>query len=129
MVSGQQFTDATSQSIHEKLFKILNAEKDDVLKDGDINFNMALISGVSIRTTPSMYTITIEITCKQSRHLIVRLLNAEGKIERMFGWYVIKGANITTLSETTQLSIGTYRLDIIDNDGFVIYNTQLQKSS
>lgn len=113
----------------ERLHNILNAEKRDELCDGDINFNMKFISGVSVRTTPSMYTITIEVSSKENRHIIVRLLNTEGKIERMLGWYVIKGANITTISETTQLPIGTYRLDIIDNEGLVIYNTQLQKSS
>lgn len=129
MVSVHKFTGGTKMKSKERLHNILNAEKRDELCDGDINFNMKFISGVSVRTTPSMYTITIEVSSKENRHIIVRLLNTEGKIERMLGWYVIKGANITTISETTQLPIGTYRLDIIDNEGLVIYNTQLQKSS
>ncbi len=129
MVLDQNHSDSTAKKLHHKLFRILNAEKEDASKDGDINTNLTFINGVSIRTNPSLQAITIEITCAQSRHLIVRLLNPEGKIEKMFAWYVIKGANITTITETTGLPEGDYRLDILDNDGFVVYNTILNKKS
>lgn len=119
----------TSASIQEKLIKILNAEKSTSLDGEDLNHQLNFIAGVSVRTNPSMYTITIEVQSKESKNIIVRLLNSEGKIERMFSWYIIKGANITTLTETTQLPVGLYRLDIIDHEGILIYNTQLQKSS
>jgi hypothetical protein len=62
-----------------------------------------------------------------SKHVIVRMTQVNGKIIRMFGWYLMKGTNITSINELSALEQGDYFIDIIDQEGNILFTTPVQK--
>ena len=86
-----------------------------------------MITKVTAKPNPFYTALTLDVTCEQNRHIIVRMFNDDGKIIKMFSWYLVKGTNITVINELGNLSSGTFFLDIIDNEGHTLYSTRLDK--
>jgi hypothetical protein len=55
------------------------------------------------------------------------MFNDEGKIVKMFSWYLVKGTNVTAINELGNLENGLFMLDIIDNEGTVLYSDKFTK--
>lgn len=87
-----------------------------------------MITKVTAKPNPFSTTITLDVTCEQSRHIIVRMFDADGRIVKMFSWYVVKGTNVTAISELRAVTSGFYVLDIIDHEGAVLFTTELKKN-
>jgi hypothetical protein len=86
-----------------------------------------MITRVTTRPNPFSRSITIDIVCDHSKHIIVRMTQVNGKIIRMFGWYLMKGTNITAINDLSALEQGDYFIDIIDQEGNVLFTTPVQK--
>jgi hypothetical protein len=82
---------------------------------------------VTTRPNPFFTSITLDVTCDQNKHIIVRMFDEAGKIIKMLSWYVMKGSNVTSINELNILNNGEYFLDIIDTEGTVLFNTMLSK--
>lgn len=82
---------------------------------------------VITRPNPFFTSITVDVTCEQNKHVIVRMFNEAGKIIKMLSWYVMRGSNVTSINELNILSNGKYFLDIIDNEGNILFKTILSK--
>ena len=82
---------------------------------------------VTTRPNPFFTSITLDVTCDQNKHIIVRMFDEAGKIIKMLSWYVMKGSNVTSINELNILKGGQYFLDIIDTEGTVLFNTMLSK--
>ena len=86
-----------------------------------------MIPKVIVRPNPFFTSITLDVTCAQGKHVIVRMFDEEEKIVKMFSWFLVKGINITNIGEVNLLPSGKYALDIVDLEGDVLYNTELHK--
>ena len=82
---------------------------------------------VTTRPNPFFTSVTLDVTCDQNKHIIVRMFDEAGKIIKMLSWYVMKGSNVTSINELNILNTGHYFLDIIDTEGTVLFNTKLSK--
>jgi hypothetical protein len=82
---------------------------------------------VTTRPNPFFTTVTLDVTCDQNKHIIVRMFDEAGKIIKMLSWYVMKGSNVTSINDLNILNSGKYFLDVIDTDGTVLFNTILSK--
>ena len=82
---------------------------------------------VTTRPNPFFTSITLDVTCDQNKHIIVRMFDEAGKIIKMLSWYVMKGSNVTSINELSVLHSGEYFIDIIDTDGNILFNTILSK--
>ncbi|WEK35265.1 MAG: hypothetical protein P0Y53_22470 [Candidatus Pseudobacter hemicellulosilyticus] len=80
-----------------------------------------------VRPTPFSSSFTLEVVCAQSKHTIVRLISEQGRILKMFSWYLIRGTNITSISDTKNLPIGSYKLDVTAVEGTILYSTNVTK--
>lgn len=89
--------------------------------------NNAMITNVTVRPNAEFSSMTIDVTCEHSRHSIVRLFNPANRIIKMFSWFLIKGTNITTLSEINGSLPGEYKLDIIDSEGKLLYAVSVNR--
>jgi hypothetical protein len=45
----------------------------------------------------------------------------------MFSWYLVKGTNVTSINELGNLEKGSFLLDIIDNEGAVLFSSRIKK--
>lgn len=88
-----------------------------------------VITKVLVRPNPFFTAITLDVTSEQSRHTIVRMYDAEGHIIKMFSWFLVKGTNVTSINEINSLTEGTYHLDVIDNEGKLLYSTNVTKEN
>lgn len=86
-----------------------------------------MISKVTVRPNPFYTVLTLDVYCDHSRNIIVRMFNADGRIIKMFSWYLVKGTNVTAINELGNLNSGKFTIDIIDNQGTVLYSTELSK--
>lgn len=82
---------------------------------------------VTTKPNPFFTSITLDVTCDQNKHIIVRMFDEAGKIIKMLSWYVMKGSNVTSINELKSLNSGHYYLDIIDSEGSILFNTMLSK--
>lgn len=87
-----------------------------------------MITKVIARPNPFYTSVTLEVSCEQSRHTIVRMNDTDGKIVKLFSWYLVRGSNITTITEMGSMSIGGYTIDILDTEGKNLFNTSLTKA-
>ena len=55
------------------------------------------------------------------------MFSEEGRIVKMFSWYLVKGTNVTAINELGNLNNGMFLLDIIDNEGTVLFSSKLTK--
>ncbi len=86
-----------------------------------------MITKVTVRPNPFNTVLTIDVTCETNKNIIVRMFNEEGRIVKMFSWYLVKGTNVTTINELQHLQTGSFIVDIIDNEGVVLFTTKLNK--
>ncbi len=86
-----------------------------------------MITKVTVRPNPFSTVLTLDVTCEQNRHIIVRMFDEVGKIVKMFGWYLVKGTNVTAMNELGNLNTGVFVLDFIDNEGNVLFSSKLTK--
>lgn len=86
-----------------------------------------MITKVTARPNPFSTVITLDVICDYSRHVIVRMFDEDGKIIKMFSWYLVKGTNVTAINDLRSIGSGTYVIDIIDNEGSVLYSTAVKK--
>lgn len=125
-VEDQQGTIQTTQ-IPEAFRRILQfVAKNDGAKTPNNNPNEMSMK-VTTRPNPFFTSVTLDVTCDQNRHIIVRMFDEAGRIIKMLSWYVMKGSNVTSINELNILSNGQYFLDIIDTEGTVLFNTTLSK--
>jgi hypothetical protein len=86
-----------------------------------------MITKVTVRPNPFYTVLTLDVYCEQNRNIIVRMFNEDGRIVKMFSWYLVKGTNVTAINELNNLENGMFLLDIIDNEGNVLYTNKLTK--
>jgi hypothetical protein len=87
-----------------------------------------LFTKVNMRPNPFFTSVTLEVTSGQNKQVIVRMMNPDGHIVKLFGWYLLKGTNVTTMNELTSLHNGAYIMDILDNGGEMLFTTKLNKA-
>jgi hypothetical protein len=95
--------------------------------DSEPNKPIPMITKVTAKPNPFSTTITLDVMCDQNRHVIVRMFDEEGKIVKMFGWYLVRGTNVTAINELRHISDGSFILDIVDHDGNTLFNTTITK--
>jgi len=83
---------------------------------------------LSARPDPFQSTLTLEITAAQHQQIIVKLTGSNGTIAKLFGWYLLKGTNVTTLKDMEKLSTGQYSLSILSNEGEPIHQVSVSKN-
>jgi hypothetical protein len=107
----------------------MNMRKISVATKPLVNIAMQNSSRSSVRVSVDAdlrkATITIEVSSGQSRHTIVRLLNEDDKIIRMFSWYLLNGVNSVTLDNLNKDEMSGYWLDLLDYEGNTIFVTQI----
>lgn len=109
--------------------RILQSERQHDV-DGDLNLPVktnTMITKVTVRPNPFYTVLTLDVTCETNRNIIVRMFNEDGRIVKMFSWYLVKGTNVTAINELNNLENGLFVLDIIDNEGKVLFTTKLTK--
>ena len=121
---------ASKETSISNLFKRISSSELDMMTGGEnIQFDKQrlMITKVTVRPNPFTAVLTLDISCAQNKNIIVRMFNEEGKIVKMFSWYLVKGTNVTAINDLNNVSSGTYALDIIDNEGTVLFSCQLKK--
>lgn len=86
-----------------------------------------MITKVTVRPNPFYTVLTLDVACESNRNIIVRMFNEAGKIVKMFSWYLVKGTNVTSINELSNLESGMFLIDIIDNEGTVLFSSKLKK--
>ena len=120
---------AVPQNQKSELFNriLRNEGKNDAAgSDDSVNKNL-MITKVAVRPNPFNTVLTLDVSCDSNKHIIVRMFSEEGRIVKMFSWYLVKGSNITAINDLSSLSSGQYVIDIIDNEGSVLFSSTLQK--
>lgn len=113
-----------------KLFKRISEsvpEKKSGITDAQIAKPYQMITKVIIRPNPFSTTLTLDIGSEENKNIIVRMFDEKGKIIKMFSWYLVKGTNVTSINDLGNLNAGSYVLDIIDNEGTVLFSYTLEK--
>ena len=87
-----------------------------------------LFTKVNLRPNPFFTSITLEVTSGQNRQVIVRMSDNSGQIMKLFGWYLLKGTNVTTMNDLNSFENGAYLVDILDNGGDILFSAQLNKA-
>jgi hypothetical protein len=96
--------------------------------DSTIPFNKhTMITKVTVRPNPFYTVLTLDVACDTNRNIIVRMFNEAGKIVKMFSWYLVKGTNVTSINELGKLENGLFQLDMIDNEGNVLFSSKITK--
>jgi hypothetical protein len=120
----------TLKNSRSELFtRILQTDKATVngVKDKlPVNKN-SMITKVTVRPNPFYTVLTLDVYCESNRNIIVRMFNEEGKIVKMFSWYLVKGTNVTAINELGNLESGLFQLDIIDNEGNILFTSKITK--
>ena len=86
-----------------------------------------MITKVTVRPNPFNTVLTMDVACESNRNIIVRMFSEQGKIVKMFSWYLVKGTNVTAINDLGSLSSGEYVIDIINNEGTVLFTTKIAK--
>ena len=112
--------------IHQKLKRILQLDNENSWS-ANPEESISMITKIIIRPNPFETFIALEIECTQSKNLIIRMADEQGRIVKMFSWFVVKGANVTSFNEMDSLEPGNYCLDVMDLEGELLFNTDLVK--
>jgi hypothetical protein len=116
--------------MRQKLNRILQIDQtgpSDQHGASDVPNSEIMIPKVVVRPNPFFTSITLDVTCAQGKHVIVRMFDEDDKIVKMFSWFLVKGINITNISEVQFLPTGVYSLDIVDLEGDILYSTNISK--
>ena len=123
-----QKTNYSDSKVPEAFRRILQSVTNTKGVDRDaINKPNEISMKVTTRPNPFLTSVTLDVTCDQNKHIIVRMFDEGGKIIKMLSWYIMKGSNVTSINELNILNNGQYFLDIIDTEGTVLFNTKLSK--
>jgi hypothetical protein len=117
-------------SMRQKLNRLLQIDQagpNGSETSSEVQNSEIMIPKVVVRPNPFFTSITLDVTCAQGKHVIVRMFDEDDKIVKMFSWFLVKGINITNISEVEFLPTGVYSLDIVDLEGDVLYSTQISK--
>lgn len=112
--------------IHQKLKRILQLDNENSWS-ANPEESSSMITKIIIRPNPFETFIALEIECVQSKHLIIRMTDLHDRIVKMFSWFVVKGANVTSFNEMDSLEAGNYCLDVMDLEGELLFSTDLIK--
>ena len=87
-------------------------------------------ASLSVNVTADQHTssIIIDITSPDNRNTIVRMLNRDRKIIKIYSWYLMKGRNITTIKNYDQLETGLYIFQIMKIGGDIIFSGRITLS-
>ena len=120
---------ATTVSQSELFSRILRTYKnvDAVVSVKESVNKNHMITKVTVRPNPFNTVLTLDVACDSNRNIIVRMFSEEGRIVKMFSWYLVKGTNVTAINELGNLSHGLFLIDIIDNEGTVLFSSKLEK--
>jgi hypothetical protein len=126
----QQTTAPIKPAIAETLQRIIQSNKYDSMHTSEphVENPKYMITKVTVKPNPFSTTITLDISCNQSRHVIVRMFDEDGRIVKMLSWYLVKGTNVTSISELKNLNTGSYLIDVIDHEGKVLHSTEARKA-
>jgi hypothetical protein len=119
-----------SISMRQKLNRLLQIDQTEDAGNAstsEVPNSENMIPKVVVRPNPFFTSITLDVTCAQGKHVIVRMFDEDDKIVKMFSWFLVKGINITNISEVEFLPTGVYSLDIVDLEGDVLYSTHISK--
>lgn len=119
----------TSKQISAKselLNRILQADVVGVSES--VNKN-TMITKVTVHPNPFHTVLTLDVSCESNRNIIVRMFSEEGKIVKMFSWYLVKGTNVTAINELGNLNNGLFLIDIINNEGTVLFSSKITKNN
>jgi hypothetical protein len=112
----------------EQLNRILADDLESENKEATLPYNKyTMITKVTVRPNPFHTVLTLDVACDSNRSIIVRMFNEAGKIVKMFSWYLVKGTNVTSINELRNLESGLFLLDIIDNEGTVLFSSKIIK--
>ena len=120
----------STDSARTELFKrILRTDRNSRVVDTDALplKTDSMITKVTVRPNPFYTVLTLDVACETNRNVIVRMFNDDGRIVKMFSWYLVRGTNVTAINELSKLDNGQFLLDIIDNEGSVLFTTKLTK--
>jgi hypothetical protein len=122
-------TSKQPSSKSDLLNRILRAdESTDVAgSKGESVNNQIMITKVTVRPNPFHTVLTLDVSCESNRNIIVRMFSEDGKIVKMFSWYLVKGTNVTAINELGNLSNGVFLIDIINNEGTILFSTKITK--
>lgn len=125
----EQTQNTNQAAVPDALYRIFkhNMSAEDTGSDCTNEKKPTMITKVTAKPNPFSTTITLDVTCEQSRHIIVRMFDGDNKIIKMFSWYVVKGTNVTAINELRSVNSGFYLLDIIDHEGTILFSTELTK--
>ncbi|WP_315821796.1 hypothetical protein [Paraflavitalea speifideaquila] len=127
----EQQKTAQQSAIQRQLSRLLPQTPVDPASENALNTENKniVITKVLVRPNPFFTAITLDVASEHSRHTIVRMYDTEGHIVKMFSWFLVKGTNVTSINEINALSEGTYHLDMIDNEGKLLYSTNVTKEN
>ena len=126
--TDEQQSQNSNPQIPEAFRRILQFVAKTDLPDNNVNTKPNEMSmKVTTRPNPFLTSVTLDVTCDQNKHIIVRMFDEAGKIIKMLSWYVMKGSNVTSINELQILNNGQYFLDIIDSEGTILFNTMISK--
>jgi hypothetical protein len=117
-------------SMRQKLNRLLQIDQGGdtgSASPSEVPNSQIMIPKVVVRPNPFFTSITLDVSCAQGKHVIVRMFDEDDKIVKMFSWFLVKGINITNISEVEFLPTGVYSLDIVDLEGDVLYSTHISK--
>ena len=127
MTSTHENEGSNGQSaIHRKLKRISQLDDQNAWAANPVE-NGSMITKIIIRPNPFVTSIAFEIDCINGKHLIIRMTDEQERIVKMFSWFVVKGANVTTFNEMDNLAPATYRLDVMDLEGELLFSTEVVK--
>ena len=118
-------TQLSKSALLNRILRV-NLNADDAANPQPVNKN-TMITKVTVRPNPFNTVLTLDVSCDTNRNIIVRMFSEEGKIVKMFSWYLVKGTNVTAINDLGNLNSGMFTIDIIDNEGTVLFTTNIEK--
>ncbi|HEY0678253.1 MAG TPA: T9SS type A sorting domain-containing protein [Chitinophagaceae bacterium] len=84
---------------------------------------------LKVRAYPNPFgaDISLEVICEQSEQVIFRLYNPSGKVIKMSYWKLVNGMNKIILDNLDRLTVGSYVVELKDNNEGILYSTELLK--
>lgn len=86
-----------------------------------------MITDIRVKPNPFKVKFSLEIDCDSNEYYIIRLSKPDGKIVKMFSWYLINGTSITEVTELNPDDEGLCRLDFLDGDGNILHVLTITK--
>ena len=114
-------------AMYLKLKRLTGADGETPLRSAYQEQDQSAFMKVVVRPNPFQSSITLDITSEQGKNVIIRIFNEDGRLVKMFSWFLLKGVNVTTVNDMDNLSSGEYQLDMIDQEGKLLFCTKLTR--